>query len=364
MTGNESKSGEGTAGRPYFDRIDALRTVAIAFVLVEHFAPAVGHRITAGYYGVDLFFVISGFLITNILISSRKTFLRAYRDFVGRRTLRIFPIYYLTLAFLFAVGYQPCRDSILSLATYTYNYAWVHEQLPTSALSHFWSLAVEEQFYLFWPLFILSFRRWPRLLFAAVVVIAGVCYFQLTVSWFDAVTPYNLVGLFPRAGSLCLGALGSMLHRQKLIPDKVFENRPLELIVFAGLGFTLLVHYKLMYLTFGLSSLYLVLKAARSGFSLRWIESFLTSKRVVRFGTLSYGIYVYHLPIGHYVVYRLVAPWWLAIDFQSLGAFAFLKDCLWVALLPVLSLLSYWVADLSNEFIERPILSLKDRWFR
>jgi len=355
---------EKAAARPYFDRLDGLRAIAIGFVLVEHFAPVVGHQITAGYYGVDLFFVLSGFLITNILLSTRKGFLRAYRDFVGRRTLRIFPIYYLTLGVLFVVGYQPCRDSILSLATYTYNYAWIHDRLTTSALSHFWSLAVEEQFYLFWPVFILAFRRRPRLLFAAIVAITGVCYFQLSTSWLAPVAPYNFVGLFPRAGSLCLGALGSFLHRQKRFLDVVLARKWLEWLVVAALIVTLLVHHKLMYVVMGLSSLYLVVKSAHSAFSLRWIEAFLTNKRVVTFGTLSYGIYVFHLPIGQLVVTRLVAPWWLPIDFQSLGAFSFLKDCLWVVLLPTLSLLSYCVADLSHEYIERPILALKDQWFR
>ncbi|MEK7392674.1 MAG: acyltransferase, partial [Fibrobacterota bacterium] len=228
----------------YHEKIDGLRFVAIAFVLIEHFGPVLGHRITAGYYGVDLFFVISGFLITNILLDSKKSFLVSYKNFVGRRTLRIFPIYYLTLGFMLAIGYQPCRDSILYLATYTFNYAWVYHQIPPAALTHFWSLAVEEQFYLFWPVFILALRRFPKVLFVSILGIVALCFFQLTTSYWDAVTPYNYVGLFPRAGSLCLGALGAMMHRQKTILDEVFKNMLLEWVVFGALAISLVTTYE------------------------------------------------------------------------------------------------------------------------
>lgn len=147
------------AGRAYFEKIDGLRALAIGFVLVEHFAPSVGHRVTAGYFGVDLFFVISGFLVTNILLRSRGSFLSAYGKFVARRTLRIFPLYYLVLGILLLTGHQPARDQILYLATYTYNYAWIALALPTGYLTHFWSLALEEQFYLIWPPIVLCLRR-------------------------------------------------------------------------------------------------------------------------------------------------------------------------------------------------------------
>jgi peptidoglycan/LPS O-acetylase OafA/YrhL len=363
MIANRTGESEAAGHRKYHEKIDGLRAVAIGFVLIEHFGSALGHRITAGYYGVDLFFVISGFLITNILLSSRKTFLRSYRDFVGRRTLRIFPIYYLTLAVLFAVGYQPCRDSIVYLATYTFNYAWIRYQIPTGALSHFWSLAVEEQFYLFWPLFVLGLRRWPRILFAAIGVLTATSFYQLTTSHFDSIAPYNFVGLFPRAGSLCLGALGAMLHRQKRFLDEVFRNNLLEWMVVAGLAVTLVTDYGLKYLALGSCSLYLVLKSAHSSFNIRWLESFLTNRRVVKVGTVSYGIYVFHVPIGYFVTNVLVAPWWYPIDFDSWGSLSFLREGLWVVLLPVLSAISYAFASLSSRYIEKPVLALKDRWF-
>ena len=81
----------------HYKQLDGLRFIAVSLVLVEHFATFLGRHISAGYYGVDLFFVISGFLITNILLRSNESFGKTYKNFIGRRTLRIFPIYYLTI---------------------------------------------------------------------------------------------------------------------------------------------------------------------------------------------------------------------------------------------------------------------------
>ena len=89
----------------HYNKIDGLRAVAISLVLLEHFAMIIGRPIFAGFYGVDLFFVVSGFLVTGILIKQNdKTFLENYKRFIGRRTLRIFPIYYLTILIFFDIG--------------------------------------------------------------------------------------------------------------------------------------------------------------------------------------------------------------------------------------------------------------------
>lgn len=348
----------------HFEKIDGLRSIAILFVLVEHFAPSIGHRISAGYYGVDLFFVISGFLITNILLESRGSFLAAYGRFMGRRTLRIFPLYYLTIGFLLAVGYQPCRDALPYLATYTYNYAWIKHELPTSMLSPFWSLAVEEQFYLFWPFLILSFRNRRRVLFGLITGIAALCFVQLTSSPFEAVEPYNFVGLFPRAGSLCLGAMGALIRRRSNFLDELFKNLLLEWIVLAGLVATLLTSFDLKYLVLGLGSLYLVLKASHSEFQSSLFNRFLSHPWALHLGKVSYGVYIFHVPIGLYINDTIIEPWWWTIDFASFGRFEFLREAAWVIALPLYSGLAVGLATLSHRFLETPILSLKDRWFR
>lgn len=364
VTGATSPSSAAPAPRAYFEKIDGLRALAIGFVLVEHFAPSVGHRVTAGYFGVDLFFVISGFLVTSILLGARGSFASAYGKFVARRTLRIFPLYYLVLALLLATGYAPAREQILYLATYTYNYAWVALELPTGYLTHFWSLALEEQFYLVWPPIVLSLRRWPRVLFAGTGLFALACFFQLVTSRFESVAPYNYVGLFPRAGSLALGALGALLQRRPAFLDALFRNLLLEWLVLAGMAASLVTTYDLKLVVLGVGSLYLVLKAAHSEFQSTTLNRLLSHPWVLHVGRVSYGIYILHVPLGLWLTDRLVAPWWMGIDFEGLGAFSWVRHALWVLLLPLYGGLSILAATLSHRYLERPILSLKDRWFR
>lgn len=349
----------------HWGKIDGLRFVAILLVLIEHFADEVGHLISAGYFGVDLFFVISGFLVTGILLRSNHSFGRSYLNFVGRRTLRIFPVYYATLAVLLLVGYGPAWESILWLATYTYNWAWIRYQIPTSWLSHFWSLALEEQFYLLWPPIVLALRRFPRTLAVGTLALAVLCYFQLVTEHFEVVNDHNFTGLFPRAGSLLVGALGAMAFHHGKLSDNLFrKNILVEWLVFGVLGITLATSYPLKFPVLALCSLYLVLKSVHSDFHLGPVNRILDNPRVRWIGTISYGIYLFHPLVGNLITTWFIMPWWYAIDFEALGAFSFLRHCLFVAILPLYGALSIGLAALSSRYFERPILALKDRWFR
>jgi len=193
----------------YYEKIDGLRFVAIFFVLVEHFAFFLGRYISAGYYGVDLFFVISGFLITSILLKpNEKTFKTNYKNFLGRRTLRIFPIYYLTILILWVLNLHMIRDKLAWFVTYSFNYAWVLYNLPLSPVTHFWSLCVEEQFYLFWPLIVLSLKSRQQKLMILIIGIVVLGYVQLIFNIFPSIGAYNMTGLFTRMSSLGLGEPG------------------------------------------------------------------------------------------------------------------------------------------------------------
>ena len=146
--------------------LDGLRAIAVLLVVPHNlnliatygspdlFVAAV-HR---GWIGVQLFFVLSGFLITGILLDARDA-PDYYRSFFVRRVLRIFPLYYATLLVLFvllpAFGLLPSsfrRDPMVELSYWAYFSNWYgpFHQGP-EAVSHFWSLAIEEQFYLLWP---------------------------------------------------------------------------------------------------------------------------------------------------------------------------------------------------------------------
>src|SRR5882757_5446501 len=140
----------------YVKSLDTLRAFAVIFVLIGHWELPIkfgltGQRLFAGLlpepsFGVNLFFVLSGFLITGILLDARasgESKLRIMRSFVARRTLRIFPIYYLAVFVLVLLGYPFIKEHL------------VYKEASWNPWVHTWSLSVEEQFYLFWPWIIL-----------------------------------------------------------------------------------------------------------------------------------------------------------------------------------------------------------------
>ena len=134
--------------------LDALRAIAAVIVLLFHLDPL---RYFPGWSGVDLFFVLSGFLISGIILENGGT-TRFFQAFYVRRTLRIWPIYYLAVLGLLAVNPWLKTPSPLSslpyVLTFTQNTSLYFKKLPPPihpALDHTWTLAIEEQFYLVWP---------------------------------------------------------------------------------------------------------------------------------------------------------------------------------------------------------------------
>jgi len=347
------------------NRIDGLRFVAIALVLIEHF----GYRtesFLAGYYGVDLFFVISGFLITGILLRTPeeapgKSLIR----FMGRRALRIFPPYYLLILILVACDVYPARQLFVSLVTYTFNYEAIlfREQAGENPLFYLWSLSVEEQFYLVWPFLVLGLRKRRLFLLSSITVIVCLSYAQLLGDLVPAMSRFNYTGLFNRMGSLGLGALGAVCVASKPLPAALFLNRWIEAAAFGILAISLTFDIPFRLLIIGVCSLFLVLKAARFEFQARWIDRFVTHPAVVYVGMISYGIYLVHVPLGHALTAHVFDPVWKAIPFGELGSLEKLRWHSWLLKLPLYTGLSIAFAAASHRWFETPVLRLKDRWF-
>jgi peptidoglycan/LPS O-acetylase OafA/YrhL len=168
-----------------FHDLDGLRAISVIAVVWHHTAalafPDV-HVLQQGLYGVDFFFAISGFLITTLLLREhRRTGRISYRRFLGRRALRIFPLFYVVLATYVLLTIATRRGTpeateffhnLPAFATYTSNW-FVDLEHGTSVTFYFaWSLATEEQFYLLWPpLLILLLARWRRSVVAPIVAV-------------------------------------------------------------------------------------------------------------------------------------------------------------------------------------------------
>jgi len=194
--------------------LDGIRGLAILLVLIYHFTldmsgrdiftKAVLKAAAAGWCGVDLFFVLSGFLITGILADTKEIPNRS-RNFYARRALRIFPLYYVSLAAIFASlpwisggfgSVEGFQGTWVWLGLYAAN-ALVAIRGSWFPLSHFWSLAVEEHFYLFWPAVIFRFGRVSAMKVCIVVVVLA---FSLRV---------------------CLAARGAVLAAYCLTPCRI-----------------------------------------------------------------------------------------------------------------------------------------------
>lgn len=355
----------GQAGRTHYPALDGLRGVAILLVLFLHNFGFMNYFFF-GWLGVDLFFVLSGFLITEILLNSLGQ-PRYLRNFYLRRVLRIFPLFYLALLLCLLV-IPAITSGGLDTSYYTRNQIWLWTYLQNwlfifkepygdKILLHTWSLAVEEQFYLVWPLLILLFRTPRRLLWVMLTLLALVALARYMV-WSMKVEDlaYSSLYTFTRIDGLCIGSLVAIL--QKIHPQFLKKYNTLILLLMAGInfgfyflnnrsGFTLPYLAFAGYTTFAVLFGLLVYESVCQPGSL--IPRLLNIRPLKFFGKISYGLYVWHWP-----VYLLLFEPLRKYCPGSPGTTEMLSasGCTLAAVL--LSLLSY-------HLYERPFLRLKER---
>jgi peptidoglycan/LPS O-acetylase OafA/YrhL len=175
------------AARRYRPDIDGLRALALVFVLVFHAFPA---RLPGGFIAVDIFFVISGHLISGIILDARAAGTFTFAEFYARRLRRIFPALALVLAgvlsagwfLLYADDYARLGRHVAAGAAFASNFAFWQEASYFDVASnlkpllHLWSLAVEEQFYVLWPLMLVFASRWRRGPLIAMLAIGTVSF--------------------------------------------------------------------------------------------------------------------------------------------------------------------------------------------
>jgi peptidoglycan/LPS O-acetylase OafA/YrhL len=364
--------------------LDGVRGLAVLMVLVFHF---VGQMLPTnwvertivdvtkyGLLGVDLFFVLSGFLITGILYDARNE-PHYFRNFYMRRFLRIFPLYYGVLALIFFVAplIPLLRGPTLEYLLDRQAWAWLygvniylatHREWSFSYLNHFWSLSVEEHFYLFWPLVVFLLTRRPRALIAASLatsvcaMLARLVASLLGVSWWVTVvlTPFKLDGL-------ALGAFLAVMARQPGGLERLVRALPRVVAVVGALLTITFVWTVLILSRQGLEPVSSV-RAALFQFLLACLlvwaliapkqsatSRFFCSRSMVFLGTYSYGLYIYHHFISYYLITNrteLELARWLG----SHGAAVALQATLGASV-------SLAVAYLSYELFEKRFLRLK-----
>jgi peptidoglycan/LPS O-acetylase OafA/YrhL len=375
-------SSSGTGSGSHVAALDGVRGLAIVLVMAVHFlgdqtAVTRFERLLTklgnyGVWGVDLFFVLSGFLITGILYDSKPR-PRYFRNFYVRRTLRIFPVYYAVLVVLFVVLPHVSALYPATLAESARHQAWVwpygtniylamKDDWALPYISHFWSLAVEEHFYLVWPLVVFACSR-PALLRVSVgaMVFALALRTTLALAGAGEVTQYVLTPC--RLDALCLGAFIAVASRPGGVTSLARWSNPvlyasgavvlglsaLHVVTTSPDAITLPLRGTVVELFFG----GLLVKSVTAE-RVTLVGRFFTSRTMRFFGKYSYGLYLFHGIVGYAMVERgMQGRIAAALGSHVLAMVAF-------ALAGVVA--SLVVAVLSYELFEKHFLRLKDRF--
>jgi peptidoglycan/LPS O-acetylase OafA/YrhL len=345
-------------------QLDALRAFAVAGVVFHHYIrqPQLGIFAIAG---VKLFFVLSGFLITRLLLVARRDVdvgrqrrIGSLAYFYARRVLRIFPLYYLIVAVSVVVDLPPSREILPWLLSYTLNFHMAGLGEYVDHFAHFWTLAVEEQFYVVWPWLMLFAPR-----AALLPVVLGLIALAPVYRLYGVVTDLNAIALFvsPFASldSLGMGALLALVAGGECPGTRLTSWCWERLALLACLAGTVVLYltafhspwwragfvaFDLVLAVFFARLIGTVTRQRSPGLA----GAVLECRPLVYLGKISYGIYVYHVftPLGVVLLAR-----WIGWNIGGRS---------W-AVLGVAAVATVVVASLSWHIFEHPINKLKRR---
>ncbi len=367
----------------YNPQFDGLRFIAVFFVVCYHWLPTFHHSSAAEFVGggkwINFFFVLSSYLITRILISAKAkgeqlgiARPKVILVFLLRRTVRIFPPYYLYLLALLLIPNitAEVKENAGWYFSYLSNYRLFETQEYNRVTAHLWTLAVEEQFYIIWPFIILfipqrHLLKTLLLIIAASVATRAVFYHPVLISQ-QILTEYC-------ADAFAVGGIMAYKYTLATENEKLLITKWIRIALIGSIVLSIPIlisksdYYGFIFnrLFFSVISFALI-EGALKGYN-NWFGKFLVNKKVLYVGRLSYGIYLYHLlvPVIFWRLYRLVSryfeanhagflarfkkpiDWWEIAVTSEVGSFITYSICVII------------IASLSAIFIEKPLSKLK-----
>jgi peptidoglycan/LPS O-acetylase OafA/YrhL len=298
-------------------QLDALRAFAVLSVLFAHFVarpPGWLARVPWAACGVQLFFVLSGFLITGILLDGRVEVeagisrFRMLRQFYMRRFLRIIPLYYAVILIGWVIGLPGFTESLGWNLVYSTNFYIVAKGAWIEAASHLWTLSVEEQFYLVWPWIVLFLpKKWLLPSFVGLAIFA-LAYRVIITRWFGpwfGVTPFASFDCFGAGALLALAQrrdkAGDPQLRRILCAIGLLVGVPLVVLALSRYFAPESFAGRLGLMNLGMTLLYTpLISGAAEGFT--GLPGFvLTRKPLLYIGKISYGIYIFHVPVVYLI---------------------------------------------------------------
>ena len=365
----------------YFKQLNGIRFIAVFLVLLDHWLVPI-LPIPLGHLGVVIFFVLSGFLITRILflnadeIENKKSsaWPKIIR-FIYRRSLRIFPIYLILLIIGLIFNISNFKELWPWLLTYTPNIYIMLKGQWLGTWDHLWSLAVEEQYYLIFPYFILFLQKKKYVGLFILMICLGISSRLL----FYVMAPHDMIEKYwmfsyvnPISAIDCFG-LGGLLayyyHYHFIFFLKIAKNRNLLPISMIGVFISLLLSYyskntydNIWFSVFeriisAIFAYHLIMKALLE--KNNYFGKFLENNIVIYLGSISYGIYLYHNLVFNYYHLSGNTIWgYLSNNFSYLNL---LNSKLIVLKFFINFLLLIGIASFSWFYIEKPISRLKNR---
>jgi peptidoglycan/LPS O-acetylase OafA/YrhL len=353
--------------------LDGLRAIGILMVIIVHFFGEL-INVTLFWTSIDLLFALSGLLISGILIETVDD-PKYFRKFYMRRILRIFPLYYLLIllfsVYVFFIAIHPeslayFKNNIFYFLTYTQNWYFIHAGMPPGGhLNHTWSLAIDEQIYILWPLLIWLCKSEKQVKYLCVFTLLFSLSFRI---WYNTIyipahpSPHPFPyfhNTFCRVDSFAAGSLLYCLLRCKsrFLTDKnVFIVFAASLVLFlaCGIGDESFSRSGFYISNFGNTLagihfstwLYFAIKN-RS----RFFNYILSNPLIIYIGKISYSLYVFHLFILMLLISRFHN--FFIAHFYIRSMFIPLMFCL---------IITFAVSITSYEYFEKPIIKLKKRY--